>query len=113
MKARHLIAKPNSPSLWSIVPLVSVCLVTTFMFWMSPLGLGFSDQASEKFGSGVASDLFTFVFLLGPISIVFTSVFFIIALFGFIEKRTTNWIVGTMMIVTIIAQILTLIYLTA
>jgi len=87
-------------------------MVTTFVFWMSPLGLGFSEGAKKKFDSDIFWTFYTFIFWLGPLALILALSILVIAGLKRVEKTKANWIVGVLTGSTIIGQVSTLIYLT-
>lgn len=81
-----LIAKPDKSSLWSVTPLIALCVMTTFAYWMAPLGLGFSDQVGEKLNSPPFFKFFIFVYWVGPFALMVALGALLISGFGFLKK---------------------------
>ena len=79
---------------------------------MSPLGLGFSSSVKEKFDSDVFWAFYTFIFWLGPITLILALSLLVIAGLKLVEKTKANWVVGVLTGMTIIGQLSTLIYVT-
>jgi hypothetical protein len=112
MKAKAKAEYDDRTTLWAVVPILVLCGLTSFLFWMSPLGLGFNDIASTKLQNGFVSSLYMFIFWAGPISIVASLVLIQIAIFKTDLKRLLRRLIACLSISVIISQISLLIYLT-
>lgn len=61
--------KPFRGASLILIPAFLFLALTTFVFWMSPIGIGFSDGA-EKLRNPVFFNWFQVVFWLGPIALI-------------------------------------------
>jgi len=111
MRAKVKPEYDDETTLWAVVPALVICFFSSFVFWMSPLGLGFNDQALEKLRSDFIFDVFQIILWAGPVSIL---VGIILIIGGMIRptaklaiRRTMRILIGAI----IISQISTLIYL--
>jgi hypothetical protein len=61
--------RPFRGSSLILIPAFLFLVLTTFVFWMSPIGIGFSDGA-EKLKNPIFFVWFQFVYWLGPAALI-------------------------------------------
>ncbi len=94
-------------NLWASFALLAFAATVTFVYWVSPLGLGFHDGALKKLKMPAIQRIYTFINFLGPMILFFT---FIAILTGPKNKRFKNVIFFTIFAV-MVSQISMLTYL--
>ncbi len=103
----------NRTTLWAVVPAVVFCGLSSFVFWMSPLGLGFNSNAVEKLNSGYIHELFQLTYWAGPLSILIA----IMLIIGGVMKPTSKVAIKRIILIltgtVVISQISMLIYLSS
>ena len=110
-KGDELEADPKIKSSSLLIASLLLAL-TTCVFWMSPLALGFSDKAYERMNFMLVHEVFMMLFVLGPAMLLSSALNGVITLITKEQEFLYRKILLISIITVIVAQILMLVFLT-